>query len=353
MKAMVFHGHEDIRLDDVRDPELEDQSDVLLEVERTAICGSDLHLWHLEDPAAAGIEPGFTVGHEFLGRVAEVGKAVGTVAKGDRVLVSCTIGCGQCDSCRRGTYSGCRVATAGGTQNNVFGFGAFGGGQAEAVRVPFADTNCFKLPSDLSDEDCLFLTDILPTAFMGTELAEVSAGDSVVVLGCGPVGTFAQMCAQVRGASLVIAVDVDGGRLARAAERGCETIDPGREDVVERVLELTGGEGVDCAIEAVGLPELVTTAATVTRPGGRVAVIGVILAPYEIQWPLFFNKNLSLGTGLVNPQVFIPPLLALIERGKLNPAEIVSHRFPLERGAEAYELFANHRDDVLKVVLSS
>ena len=176
-------------------------------------------------------------------------------------------------------------------------------------------------------------------------------GDRVVVFGCGPVGTFAQRCAQVRGAAQVIAVDPDAGRLARAAARGCLPVDPTREDVVARVLELTGGAGVDAAIEAVGKAELVTQAAMVTRPGGRIAVIGVILAPIEVPWPIFFNKNLTVRTGLVNPQVFIPHLLPLIEAGRLDPAEIISHRLPLADGRHAYEMFAAHRDNVLKVVL--
>ena len=351
MKAVVYHGHEDMRVESVPDPGLEAETDVLVRVERTAICGSDLHLWHMEAPNEGGMGTGFTVGHEFLGTVESVGSAVRSVAKGDRVLVSCTIGCGQCDSCRRGVYSGCSVTTAGGTQTNVFGFGTFGGGQAEAVRVPFGDTNCFKLPTSLSDDQCLFLTDILPTGYMGADLAQVSAGDRVVVFGCGPVGTFAQMCAQVRGAATVIAVDLDRGRLKRAEARGCVPIDASRENVVERVMELTHGQGADASIEAVGSPELVNTAALTTRAGGRVAVIGVVMSPWEIQWPLFFGKNLSLSTGLVNPQVYIPRLLPLIEQERLDPAHIITHRFPLEQGAKGYEIFAHRRDDVLKVVL--
>ena len=353
MKAIVYQGHEEMWVDTVDDPGLRDDTDILLAVEKTAICGSDLHLWHLEDPAAAGIVPGFTVGHEFLGTVLDRGSAVQTIDVDDRVLVSCTIGCGHCDSCRRGFYSGCRTMTEDGAITNVFGFGAaYPGGQAEAVRVPAADVNCFKLPADLSDEQCLFLTDILPTGFMGTELAEVAAGDTVVVFGCGPVGTFAQICAQVRGAATVIAVDLDDGRLERARQRGCLTINPSKEETLERILEITHGEGADKAIEAVGLPDLVAMSAAVTRPGGIVAVIGVILAPWEIQWPVFFGKNLTLRTGLVNPQVFIPQLLPLIHQGRLDPADIISHRFALDEGAEAYRLFAEHRDNVLKVVLT-
>jgi threonine dehydrogenase-like Zn-dependent dehydrogenase len=349
MRAIVYHGKEDMRVETVPDPGLQADTDVLLRVERTAICGSDLHLWHLDAPLGSS---GFVVGHEFLGTVEEVGRGVSGLAKGDRVLASCTIGCGRCASCRRGVYSGCATASQGGAVPNVFGFSpVYPGGQAEAARVPFADVNCFKLPAALSDEQCLFLTDILPTGFMGTELAEVGPGDRVVVFGCGPVGTFAQRCAQVRGASQVIAVDPDAGRLARAAARGMVPVDPSREDVAARVLEITGGAGADAAIEAVGKPELVTQAALVTRPGGRVAVIGVILAPFEVPWPILFNKNLTLRTGLVNPQVFIPRLIPLIEQGRLDPTEIISHRLPLQEGREAYEMFAAHRDNVLKVVL--
>ena len=348
MKAIVYHGHEDMRVETVDDARIEHESDLLLRVDKTAICGSDLHLWHAEEFPSNG----FIVGHEFLGTVEDVGSAVTSFKKGDRVLAACTTGCGTCPSCKRGVMSGCPVTTAEGA-NNVFGFGtALAGGQAEAVRVPFAETNALKLPKTLSDDACLFLTDILPTGYMGAELAEVGPGDTVVVFGSGPVGTFAQRSAQVRGAARVIAVDLDKGRLERAKARGCEVVDASSADPVAAVLELTHGLGADAAIEAVGLPELITQAAMVTRPGGRVAVIGVLFAPFEIQWPLFFGKNLSLRTGLVNPQVYFPTLMPLIEQGRLDPTEIISHRFSLDQGTEAYRMFAEHKDDVLKIVLS-
>ncbi len=347
MKAVVFEGHQKMQYSNVPDAELEQPTDVLLRVQRTAICGSDLHLWHQREPQAVG----FTVGHEFLGVIEDTGPEVQRFKKGDRVFVACTIGCGGCPSCRRGVMSGCPVTTAGGTQTNVFGFGGFGGGQAEAVRVPFADTNCFPLPSHLSDDQCLFLTDILPTGFLGTEIAEIGPGDRVVVFGCGPVGTFAQRCAQLRGAACVIAVDLDAHRLELAAKRGSLTINAATENVEERVLELTDGLGADSSIEAVGVPELINQAARVTRPGGRVAVIGVVMAPWQIEWPSFFGKNLHLGTGLVSPQTSIHQLLPLIEQGRLDPSEIISHRYPLAEASEAYDLFASRRDQVLKVVL--
>ncbi len=349
MKAIVYHGKEDFRLEQISDARLQEPMDALVRVEKTAICGSDLHLWHAE----AYYEQGFATGHEFLGIVEDTGSGVQSIRKGDRVFVSCTTGCGNCDSCRRGYYSGCSVMTEGGTRNNVFGFSSFlPGGQAEAVRVPFADVNCFVLPGDLDAEDCLFLTDILPTGYMGADLADVGPGDRVVVFGCGPVGTFAQRSAAIRGASQVIAVDLDEGRLKRAQERGCIPVNPASGDLVGQISEITGGRLADAAIEAVGLPDLVGQAAMVTRPGGNVAVIGVIGMPFEVPWPILFSRNISLKTGLVNPQIYIPSLLPLIEQERLHPGDIISHRLSLDEGVKGYEIFAGHREDVLKVVLT-
>jgi 2-desacetyl-2-hydroxyethyl bacteriochlorophyllide A dehydrogenase len=346
MRAIVYHGPKDVRVDSVPDPALREETDVVLRVTRTAICGSDLHVWHGAGLGASG----FTLGHEFVGVVLDVGRAVQTVKRGDRVLACCTVGCGACGACRRGLLSGCTRFQAG-PAGNVFGFShELPGGQAEAVRVPYADANLFAIPSALDDEQALFLTDILPTGALGAELAEVSPGDTVVVFGCGPVGTFAQRAAQLRGAARVIAVDLDEERLAGARSRGCETV-RGGEDAAARLLETTRG-GADCVIEAVGRPELVQQALFVARPGGRIAVIGVILQAFEILWPLAFAKNLSLRTGLVNPQTQIPKLMPLIEQGRLDPTEIITHRLPLDDGARAYEIFAHHRDHVLKVVLS-
>lgn len=349
MKAIVYRGYEDFRVENIPDPGIAAATDAVVRVEKTAICGSDLHLWH----APAFAEQGFATGHEFLGVVEDVGAAVQSVKRGDRVFVACTTGCGTCESCRRGFYSGCPVTTEKGTAQNVFGFGSkLPGGQAEAVRVPFADANCFVLPSSLDAEHCLFLTDILPTGYMGADLAEVGPGDRVVVFGCGPVGTFAQRSAQVRGAAQVIAVDLDKGRLAKAAERGCTPLNPADGDVLQQVARFTGGHMADAAIEAVGMPDLVSQAIAVTRPGGKVSVIGVISLPFEVPWPWMFGKNISLRTGLVNPQVYIPRLLPLIEQGKLDPTEIISHRLSLDAGVEGYRIFANHEDNVLKVVLT-
>jgi len=349
MQALIYHGKHDIRFESTADPKLEAVSDAIVRVTRTAICGSDLHLWHSAVPIA---DTGFVVGHEFVGVVEEVGSAVQSLRPGDRVFTSCTIGCGSCRACRRQLYSGCKETTAGGTRSNIFGFSpAFPGGQAELVRVPFADTNCFAIPEGVSDEQALFLTDILPTADMATEFAEVKPGDQVVIFGCGPVGSLAQRCAFLHGAAKVIAVDLDDARLARARELGCEVVNPEKDNLVMRVLELTGGEGADSVIEAVGRPELVVSATLLVRPGGIISVVGVVAAPVELPWILLLMRNLSLRTGLVNPQNHVARLISLIESGRIDPAELITHRMPISEGAAGYELFAERRDGVLKVVL--
>ncbi|MDB4433355.1 zinc-binding dehydrogenase [bacterium] len=350
MKAIVFHGPRDFRYEDVGDPRIEAEGDAILRVTCTAICGSDLHLWNGGLPVA---ESGFVVGHEFVGVVEEVGGAVQTLRPGDRVFASCTLGCGSCDCCRRGLFSGCAVTTAGGTRTNIAGFSAvFPGGQAELARVPFADVNVFAIPDGVSDEQAVFLTDILPTADLAVELAEVRPGDRVVVFGCGPVGSLAQQCAQIHGAAQVIAVDLSEGRLARARKRGCDAVNPEREDLAGRVLELTGGQGADAVIEAVGRPELVGAAVPLLRPGGRVSVVGIIVAPVELPWAVLLMRNLSVRTGLVNPQGSIAPLLRLVESGRIDPTELITHRLPLSEGVHGYQIFFEQRDEVLKVLLS-
>ncbi len=350
MKGIVYHGKEDFRVDDVPDPGIQHEHDAVVRIEKTAICGSDLHLWH-GDPLPV---TGFTLGHEFGGVVEAVGSAVGRFQPGDRVVVSCTAGCGHCSFCQRQLYSGCRSLAAAGAYTNVFGNPLLPGGQAEGARVPFADTNLFKVPEGLALEQALFLTDILPTGTMGAELAEVGPGDTVVVFGCGPVGTFAQRASQIRGAAQVIAVDLNRDRLERARECGCIALDPGVEDLRERVMELTRGEGADCAVEAIGVPELVRDAIDVVRPGGRVSVIGVITAN-EVPIPIMSGvmaKNLTFRAGIVMPQNHVGSLMPLIEQGRLDPTEIITHRMSLADGVKGYEIFAAREEDVLKVVLT-
>ena len=350
MKGIVYHGTEDFRVDRVEDPKLQADTDVIVRVTRTAICGSDLHLWHGPQRPVSG----FTMGHEFMGVVEEAGPAVHRFRTGDRVLAACTTGCGHCHLCRTGNWGGCSETTKLGALTNVYGNPLLQGGQAEAARVPFADANLFAVPESLADEQALFLTDILPTGYMGALFAEIEPGDVVVVFGCGPVGTFAQRAAELFGPSAVIAVDLDDGRLARARERGCQTVNPSREDLRAAIDELTDGRGADAVIEAVGKNELVKKAVEIARSGARIAAIGVIAdGPLELPFlDGIFAKNLTLRSGLVAPQEYVPHLLPLIEQGRIDPTEIITHRLPLDDGVNGYRVFANHDEDVLKVVLS-
>ena len=350
MKGVVYHGPEDFKVEEVPDPGLLLEGDALLRVTRTAICGTDLHFWHGEPLPITG----FTLGHEFMGIVEDAGSGVQRFRKGDRVLASCTIGCGTCGMCSRGLYGGCSETTRiAGPLTNVFGNPVLPGGQAEAVRVPFADTNLFRVPEALTDEQALFLTDILPTGYMGADLAEVSPGDVVVVFGCGPVGVFAQRCAALFGAAAVVAVDLDDQRLERARARGCVTVNPERGNLLETVQGLTEGRGADAIIEAVGRSELVLAAIEVARPGARIAVMGVISdEPLELPYMQgMFAKSLTVRSGVVTPQTYIPRLLPLVEQGRLDPTEIITHRLPLDDAIDGYRTFANHSDNVLKVVL--
>jgi len=350
MKAIVYQGHKSLAVKDVPDPTIQSPADAVVRIEKTAICGSDLHIYHGPDFGAGE----FTLGHEFLGTIFDVGTDVSRFNKGDRVLVSCTIGCGGCALCDANLYSGCMTNTAFGPVTNVFGSPINPGGQAEAVRVPFADTNIFKIPDGLEDEQVLFLTDILPTGYMGADLAEVSPGDTVVVIGCGPVGVFAQLSALLRGAATVIAVDLDEGRLEKARLRGCRPLYPEKEDLNETARQLTAGRGADCAIEAVGHPATVQSVLEVVRPGGRVAVIGVV-AGDDVRMNLMqtlTGKNITLRSGIVNPQFYIPKLLPMIQTGRLDPTQIITHRMSLSDGVRGYEIFDGHEEDVLKVVLT-
>ena len=351
MKAIVYEGHKQLGYKEVPDASIEADTDVVVHIEKTAICGSDLHIYHGPNRAETGE---FTLGHEFLGTIEDAGTGVRRFKKGDRVLVSCTIGCGGCALCDDNLYSGCMETTQFGPVTNIFGSPLNPGGQAEAVRVPFADTNVFKIPEGLTDEQVLFLTDILPTGYMGADLADVGPGDTVVVIGCGPVGVFAQISALIRGAATVIAVDLDDGRLEKARARGCRPLNPTKEDLNEVAKSLTHGKGADCAIEAVGNAATVKVALDVVRPGGRVAVIGVVAGEaVSIDFfPVMTGKNITLRSGIVNPQYYIPTLLPMIEQGRIDPGEIITHRMDLSEGPRGYQIFDNHEEDVLKVVLT-
>ncbi len=255
--------------------------------------------------------------------------------------------------CQHDAWGACEKTTTAGMWTNIFGTPLLQGGQAEGLRVPFADTNLFRVPDAIEDERALFLSDILSTGFMGADLADIQIGDVVVVFGCGSVGVFAQRSAALFGAAAVVAVDLDDRRLAKAAARGCITVNPTKQNLKEVVARLTNGRGADAAIEAVGNATLLADCIDIVRAGGHVSVIGVITQD-PVPVPLMsglMGKNVTFRAGMVEPQKYIPRLLPMIEQGRLDPTEIITHRLPLDRAVDGYRIFANHEEDVLKVIL--
>ena len=343
MRAVVLHGERDIRVDDVPDAGVPGPDGLLLRVDRTAICGSDLHLYH--GPMTV---PGAHLGHEFVGTVEEVGADVQTVRAGDRVLVSGVIGCGRCQACRAGDVVVCLNA---GTK--VFGTSLeLAGGQAEAVAVPAADTSVIKIPDAISEEQAVLLTDILPTGYLGALRADITPGDVVVVIGLGPVGVFALQCAQLHGPSRILAVDMVPERLARAEELGAEPIDASDGATIAKVLDATGGRGAPAVIEAVGADQTISDALFCAAPGGTVSVIGVNLnLGLPMPMPVLLMKRLTFRVTLASIPTTWPALLPLVASGRLHPEDVFTHHLGLSEAAEAYRLFESRTDGVLKVLL--
>lgn len=343
MRAVVLHGERDVSVEEVPDASVPGPDGLLLRVERTAICGSDLHLYH--GPMTV---PGVHLGHEFVGTVEDVGAGVRSVAKGDRVLVSGVIGCGTCPPCRAG-----RVVECQNSGMQVFGTTLeLAGGQAEAVAVPAADASVIKIPEAISTEQAVLLTDILPTGYLGAKRADITPGDVVVIIGLGPVGVFALQCAQLYGPSRILAVDLVPDRLARAAELGAEPIDASDGNTVAKVYEATGGRGADAVIEAVGADQSVADAILCTAPGGTISVIGVNLnlaLPYPMPVALF--KALTFRVTLASIPSTWTALFPLVASGKLHPEDVFTHRMGLSEAAEAYRIFEAREDGVLKVLL--
>ncbi len=344
MRALVFHGAGDVRCEALPDPTPPDTNGVIVRVERAAICGSDLHLYHGAIPTA---EAGFAIGHEFVGEVAEVGSGVRRFASGDRVLVSGVIGCGACDNCIRGRVIRCERF-----QTRVFGnSSALPGGQAEAVAVPGADAALRAIPDEITTEQAVLLTDILPTAQFGARGADIRPGQDVAVIGLGPVGLLAVDCAQLFGPARVFAIDRVPERLAAAEARGAIPIDAG-SDAVAEVRERTGGFGPDAVIEAVGADETIQAAIGLVRVGGAVSVVGVNLNPaFPFPMPLAMMKDLRFTIGICPIPELWDELIPLVQSGRLAPEYVFTHRMPLSKGPDAYEIFAERRDGVLKVLL--
>jgi alcohol dehydrogenase len=343
MRATVLNGPRDVSLETVPDPVLPGPEGIIVTVERTAICGSDLHLFH-DAPTGSGIR----LGHEAIGTVAEVGPHVRNFTRGDRVLVSGVIGCGTCVPCLAGQPNVCLndKAAAFGTMPDL------PGGQAEAMAVPFADLFALRIPENVTDEEAVLLTDILPTGYLGALRASIRPGATVAVIGLGPVGIMALQCGALFGPARILAVDQVPERLARAERFGAEPIDAGSAPAVAQVMEATGGRGADSVIEAVGADATVLDAVSCAASGGTVSIVGVNLS-MALPFPmgLVFLKSLTVRTIFAPVPGTWPSLVPLVQTGRLQLAETFTHRMELSRVAEAYDLFDSRRDGVLKVLL--
>ena len=346
MKALVYHGPGQRAWEDVPDPAIQAPTDAIVKIDSSTVCGTDLHILKGDVPE---VVPGTILGHEAVGTVVETGTAVTTLEPGDRVLVSCITSCGRCRFCKEGRYGLC---TGGGGW--IFGH-LIDGLQAEYARVPFADTSVYKVPAELSDEQVLFLADILPTAYeVGVLNGRVEPGDTVAVVGAGPIGLAAIMTAQLHSPGRIVAIDLDASRLEKALEFGADVaIDNGREDAIARVMELTGGLGADVAIEAVGVPDTFELCTELIRPGGRVANVGVHGHPATLHLEKLWVRDILITTGLVDTTT-TPKLLKLIETGRLDPTPFATHRFALADAEEAYDVSgAAAESHALKVVLEA
>jgi alcohol dehydrogenase len=347
MQALVYHGPGNKQWESKPDPELERPSDAIVRIETATICGTDLHILKGDVPTC---DEGRTLGHEAVGTVVETGNAVENVRPGDRVLVSCISACGRCSYCREGMYGQCR--SGGGW---ILGH-LVDGTQAELARVPFADNSLYPVPEGLSDEQVLFLSDILPTGYeVGVRNGSVRPGDVVAVVGAGPVGLAAMMTARLYGPSTIVAIDQADARLDKArAQFGADVaVNNAVEDPVEQVMELTGGLGADVAIEAVGVPATFELCTELVRPGGRVANVGVHGHPATLHLERLWIRNITITTGLVDTYS-TPTLLRLVAEGRLDPRPFATHRFALDEILDAYQVFADAaKTNALKMVLTS
>jgi alcohol dehydrogenase len=345
MRALVYHGPGKRAWQEVPDPEITDESDVIVRVDATTICGTDLHILAGDVPE---VHPGRILGHEAVGTVDEVGDDVHRLSPGDRVLVSCISACGTCRFCREGRYGQC--AEGGGW---VLGH-RIDGTQAEYVRVPYPDTSTYRVPDGVSDEEALMLADILPTGYeVGVLAGCVRPGDVVVVVGAGPVGLSAITCARLFSPSRVIAIDLSDVRLKEAREFGADiTINDSREDVAAVIRDLTGRLGADVAIEAVGTPATFELAVKLVRPGGRVANIGVHGGPAMLHLEEQWARDITITTGVVDGSS-IPILMRLVATGQLDAGRFVTHRFGMNEFEQAYDVFSDAASNgALKVVLT-
>ncbi len=388
MKALVWHGKHDIRCDEVPDPAIEDQRDAVIKVTTCAICGSDLHLYNNFIPAMMS---GDIMGHEFMGEVVEVGHDVKKLKVGDRVAVPFTIICGECDQCKRGNFSVCERSNRnkdvadkvfGHATAGLYGYthltGGYAGGQAEYVRVPYADAGPVKIPDGLSDEQVLFLTDIFPTGWQAAVQCDIEPTDTVAIWGAGPVGQFCVRSAILLGARQVICIDRVPERLDMAKAGGAIPIDFEEESVIERLNELTKGKGPEKCIDAVGLeahatghldsmydrvkqavmlesdrPHVLREMIYVCRPAGTLSIPGVYGGLVDkLPFGMAMNKGLTIRTGQTHVNRWTDDLLRRIEEGQIDPSFVITHRAKLEDGPALYKTFRDKEDGCVKVVLT-
>ena len=387
MKALTWHGKGDIRCETVPDPRIEHGRDAIIRVTACAICGSDLHLL---DGVMPSMEKGDVVGHETMGEVVDVGKDNTKLKVGDRVVVPFTISCGECFFCKNGLYSGCERSNPnakmaekmwGHSPAGLFGYshmlGGFAGGQAEYLRVPYADVGPYKVPEGLTDEQVLFLSDIFPTGYMAAEFCSIKGGETVAVWGCGPVGQFAIKSAFLLGAERVLAIDTVPERLALAAQSGATVLDFKKDDIYDRIQELTGGRGADACIDAVGTepettasigsvidrikvatfmgtdrPHVLRQAIECCRNFGTVSIVGVY-GGYLDKIPMgsAINRGLTFRMAQTPVQHYMPKLMERIQKGEIDPSFVITHRATLEEGPELYKTFRDKKDGCIKVVM--
>ena len=387
MKALTWYGKGDIRCESVPDPKIEHGRDAIIKVTACAICGSDLHLF---DGVMPSMQHGDVLGHETMGEVVDVGSDNKTLKVGDRVVVPFTISCGECFFCQRGYFSGCERSNPnkkaaeklwGHSPAGLFGYshllGGFAGGQAEYLRVPFADVGPIKVPNGLTDEQVLFLSDIFPTGYMAADFCNIQPGDTIAVWGCGPVGQMAIKSAFLLGAERVIAVDTVPERLALARTSGAITIDFMDEDVYERIQELTNERGADACIDAVGTepetkasfdsmvdrvkvalfmgtdrPHVLRQAINCCRNFGTVSIVGVYGGLLDnVPMGSAINRGLTFRMAQTPVQAYMPKLLERIEKGEIDPSFVITHRATLEDGPELYKTFRDKHDGCIKVVI--
>jgi threonine dehydrogenase-like Zn-dependent dehydrogenase len=387
MKALTWHGKHDIRCESVPDPKIEQPRDAIIKVTSCAICGSDLHIYNGVIPEMHSCD---IIGHEAMGEIVEVGSEAGDLKVGDRVVIPFTISCGECFFCKRGFYSGCERSNPdsknatevwGNSPAGLFGYshllGGYAGGQAEYIRVPYADVGPIKVPEGMTDEQALFLSDIFPTGYMAADFCNIQPGDTIAIWGCGPVGQMAIRSAFLLGAERVIAIDTVPERLEMARKGGAETLDFRTDDIYERIIDMTKGRGADACIDAVGTeplmssgldavvdrvkvatflgtdrPHVLRQAIHCCRNFGTVSVVGVYGGFLDkIPFGSAINRGLTFRMAQTPVQSYLPLLMSRIEKGEIDPSFVITHTAKLEDGPALYDTFNNKKDGCIKVVL--